>query len=167
MTAAPPPVTGPGQHAAVVLFGDQVIVGTQWVVSGRVRLRRHVITETVMIPVVVRREELVVETMDVAAAPDDPDVWRGTAVPGPAPPLPRVGGRGPPRAGGPPAARAGGPPVHVVLRREIPDIGVHVEPYELATARFGWQTEHVPVTVPTRREDVAVETAQIPPTAPS
>jgi uncharacterized protein (TIGR02271 family) len=143
--AAPSPVQGPGQQADVVLSGERVLVGTEWVESGRVRLRRRVITETQTIEVVVRREELIVETMDVAATTPDGSVWHGTSFDGPAVSEPIVE-----------------PPLVLVLSREVPQVTTHVEPYELVRVHRQWQGEYAPVSAPAAREQVVVETADLP-----
>lgn len=51
---------------SVVLSGKRLRAGAGWVESGRLRLRRRVITETRTVEVVVRPEELNIETRDLA-----------------------------------------------------------------------------------------------------
>ena len=132
----------------VTLSREQLRVDTEWVVAGHVRLRRRVVSETRMIEVTVRREELVVET-DAAVTPE------GVIA-------------GPDLDGEPTAAPVlGQAPMVFVLREEIPEVATRTRAYEQVTAHVGIaQTTQQPAdTVRTEVADLVID--PIDPTAMS
>lgn len=95
----------------VTLSGERLRVATQWVESGRVRVRRQVTSETRTVEVTVRREELLVETQ--AAAVTD-------AAPG-----------GAPSDGEPaPGPHPGHEPLVFVLSEEVPEVTMRTRAYQ-------------------------------------
>ena len=104
----------------VVLSGEQLRTETEWVESGRIRLRRRIVAHTRTIEVVVRREELIIETQDVAPGAEGTmgETYRGIAMDGPAVPGPTGDAT---------------PPLVLVLREEVPDIVLRPQVYERVT----------------------------------
>ncbi len=99
----------------VVLSGEQLRAGTEWVESGRLRLRRRTVTEARTVEVVVRREELIIETRDTAPGAVG-ESYRGVALDGP--------------------LAFGSPPTSMVmqLREEVPEVVLRPRVYERVTA---------------------------------
>lgn len=93
---------------------ERVRVGAEWVAAGRVRISRRVVSETRMVQVTLRREELVIET-DAAVATNGAMV--GTVLDGPAVAAPADLVE----------------PLVVVLREEWPEIITRMCPYERVT----------------------------------
>jgi uncharacterized protein (TIGR02271 family) len=94
--------------ASSVLSEQRLLVATEWVPRERLNVRRRVVTETRQIEVTVRREELLI---DHAPIGDEPAT-----------------------AGAASSASAGSPaPLVVVLREEVPVVGLQVRPYERVT----------------------------------
>ena len=121
--------------AELTLREEQVRVGTEWVAAGRVRVRRRVISETRMVQVTVRREELVIET-DAAVAADGAMVGMvldGAAVAPPAGPV---------------------DPLVIVLREERPEVSTRLYPYERVTV-------HVDLTATEQRVDSQVRSERV------
>ena len=111
---APPTRDG----ASVVLSAEQLRTTTEWVQSGQVRLRRRIVSETRTIEVVVRREELTIETVDVTPGAVG-ESYRGSALDGLAATRPPVDH---------------GPPLVFLLREEVPEIVLRPQVYERVTA---------------------------------
>jgi uncharacterized protein (TIGR02271 family) len=124
----------------VTLSREQLRAGAEWVVAGHVGLSRRIVTETRMVEVTVRREELSVET-DAAVSPDG--VITGARLdgePSDAPVLDQA-------------------PMVFVLREEIPEVVTRTRAYEQVTVHVDIvQTEHeVTGTVRTEAADFVVE----------
>lgn len=99
--------------AEVVRHEERLTIGTEWVRSGRVRVRRRVVTERRTVEVEVRREVLELEGDDV----DFRDGHLvGTDLRGPVVTAPTDSG-----------------PVVVVLREEVPEVVLRVAAYERVT----------------------------------
>jgi hypothetical protein len=114
------------------------VVGTEWIVSGRVRLRRRIVTERRTIDVVVRREvvEFDGEQVDFHDGHLIGTAWDGPSVEQPADPTPFT----------------------AVLREEVPIVSLAIRPYErvtvtttrvqdTATVHDTVQAEHVEITM--------------------
>lgn len=103
-------------EGSVTLSAEQLVTATEWIESGQVRLRRRVVSESRMVEVVVRREELIVEVRN-AAVGQVGESYVGTALDGPPvpPPLPR------------------GAPRVILLHEEVPEIVMRPRVYERVT----------------------------------
>ena len=138
----PPVVSGPrvddagADDTAMVVSEEQWRVGTEWVVSGRVRLRRRIVTEYRTVEVAVRREI-------VEVAGDTVDFRDGHLV--------GVGLDGPPVA-----APAPSTPFVAVLREEVPVVTVQVRPYERFTVTTTRVQDAATVHDTVRREQLDV-----------
>jgi stress response protein YsnF len=130
-----------GASDPVVLTAEQADVGIEWVVSGRARLRRRIVSETRSIEVVVRREELVIETVDTTTQ-EDGQVLVGTSSDGPS-----VQDVGPV------------PELVIVLNEEVPQVTMTTRPYERVSVQVELGSTQATVTTPVRREEAVVETA--------
>ncbi len=128
------PASGP----AVTLSAEQLAVGTEWVVSGRLRLRRRIVTERRTVEIEVRREviELQGETVDFHEG-----FLVGTALDGP-----------PVQPTGTPA------PFVAVLREEVPVITFGVRPYERVTVSMRRVQDTDTVHRTLRHEQVEIST---------
>ena len=135
----PPTAEARGDAAGVVTVSEeQWRVGTEWVVSGRVRIRRRIVTEYRTIEVAVRREivELDGDTVDfrdgrlVGVALDGPPV---------APPDPTA-------------------PFVAVLREEVPVVTLQVRPYERLTVTTSRRQSAEAVHDTVRHEQVDITT---------
>jgi uncharacterized protein (TIGR02271 family) len=124
---------------AVKLSQEQLHVDTEWVVAGHVRLRRRVISETRMIEVTVRREDLVVET-DAAVSPEG--VIAGSNLDGEPTAAPVLGQA----------------PMVFLLREEVPEVVTRTRAYERVTAHIGiaQTTHHLTDTVRTEVAEGAI-----------
>lgn len=109
---------------------ERLQVGTQRVVHGRLMLRKRIVTERLTVEVDVRREELVVEQENVAPG------QAGASV-GPSPHLRE--------------------PLVVVLREEVPDVRVRIQPYEQVRVHVSETATRHQVTEVLRKEVVDVE----------
>jgi stress response protein YsnF len=127
----------------VVLSAERAEVGIEWVVSGRARLRRRIVTETRSIEVVVRREELVIETENTRTQ-EDGQVLVGTSSDGPA-----VQDVGPV------------PELVIVLNEEVPQITMTTRPYEWVGVSVDLASTESTVTTPVRREEAVVQTTPV------
>lgn len=129
--------------------------GTARVPVERVRLVRRVVTETVNVPVTVRREELVVTREPVAAGPGGASVDEplGTSSGG----TEDVGGAtdGAEPSFLPPAAP--GPPLVILLRREVPVVSTAVELTERVTVHVDVVRSEQVVSTAVRRERAGIE----------
>ena len=126
------PVPGPTTAAddtAMTLSAERLITGTQWVPTGRLVIRRRIVTETRTVEVTLRREELVVE-----------EVGPPEVVPGEPAPADSVHGAH--------------EPLVIVLRQEVPDVTVHVEPYELVRVHVGYGSSERELQAQVRHEEV-------------
>jgi uncharacterized protein (TIGR02271 family) len=125
---------------AVTLSQEQVRVDTEWAVAGHVRLHRRVVSETRLIEVTVRREELVVET--------DAAVSAAGVIAGPRPDGESVA-----------APVLGQAPVVFVLREEVPEVATRTRAYERVTAHVGiaQTTQHLTDTVRTEVAELGID----------
>ena len=135
----PPHASAEANEATVVAFGERPVLGSEWVVSGRLRLRREIQTSTRSVEVTVRREVLTID-YDNAFEPD---------VNGQLAPL-EV-------AGEPPADRD---PVSIVLHEEIPQLTTQSVPYEIVTAHVMRAVTQQTVGTQLTREQIVVETTR-------
>ncbi len=92
--------------SSVIRSEQRLRVGNEWVTVERVRVRRRILTEYVLVPVTIRREELVIEQEPIA----DP-VPADDSRPGP----------------------AGRPPLVITLHEEVPVVSLDTWPYERVT----------------------------------
>jgi stress response protein YsnF len=126
----------PAQQIVTTLSREQVTVGTEWVISGHVRLRRRVVTDTLTVPITVRREELIIEVINAAYTTEGHLVGTdqtGTAAPEP----PGVEN-----------------PVVLVLHQEVPRVTVRIEPYERVTVDIATTADAVEVASEVRHEQL-------------
>ena len=57
----------PGESAPLVLSAQELVqLASDWVAVERLRVQRRIVSETVMVPAVVRREELVIDRLPTA-----------------------------------------------------------------------------------------------------
>jgi uncharacterized protein (TIGR02271 family) len=56
------------QPASLVLSSEQLQVDRRWVAAERVHIRRRIVSETVSVPVTVRREELLIDRVPLPGA---------------------------------------------------------------------------------------------------
>ena len=123
---------------AVTVSEERLRVSTQWVQSGRVRLRRQVVSETRTIEVTVRREELVVEAFDTGAADTGADASGGDA------------------SGGDPSGTH--EPMVFVLHEEVPQIAMAgTRAYERVTVHVDVAVSEQSVGGQVRREQADVD----------
>jgi stress response protein YsnF len=114
----------------VVLHEEQLRVGVERRPYRRLRVAKRVVVEQQTVTVQVRREELVVEELEVGPQPE---------------------GRGP--------APEAEQPLVLVLSREVPDrVLLRTEPVELVRVHVEAHTEHRPVSAELRLEKADVET---------
>lgn len=142
-----PQVPEPDDPAAktveVTLAQERLAVGAEWSVSGRVRLHRRVTTEARTVQVTVRREELIVEQVDVPTADGSVvDTSRAGSSAGVASAV---------------APSADPAPIVIVLHEEVPEVVVRTRAYEQVTARTERITENIAVADTVRREQLAVD----------
>ena len=72
-------VNGPMADAAMTVSEEELVLGTRWHPSARVRLVKHIVTETQMIEVEVSREELRIEREPAEGADGpaaEPEPWQ-------------------------------------------------------------------------------------------
>jgi len=146
MPAAELPVTGATERSGdsvaagngidLTVSAERLQITTEWMRAGRVRLRRQIETDTRTVEVTLRREVLVVEHLP---ATDTPVAATTEAV--------------------------DREPVVIVLRQEVPEIGIRVQAYERVTARVERVTEDQLITDNVRHEGIAFDDARKPPTA--
>ena len=130
MSAPADPPDGP---RVVVRSQERLLTSAEWVAVERVRIRRRLVTEELLVPVTVRREELVIE-QEPAAEPLQ-------ALPG----------------GGAPARRA---PLVITLHEEVPVVTLASRPYEQVTLTIEVVAGEQDVTVELAGERIEVETTQ-------
>ncbi len=123
-----PDGTRPG---AVVRSQERLLVSREWVAVERVRIRRRLVTEELLVPVTIRREELVIE-QEPAAEPL-------RALPG----------------GAWPPSRA---PLVITLHEEVPVVTLASRPYEQVTLTVEVVGREQDVTVELAGERVVIET---------
>lgn len=126
VTEAPP-------DDAMTRSEEQLHVGKRREVSGRVRLRKYVVTENVQITVPVRREKAVLES--IPAGEDDGDVDRGDIIEG--------------------AALSGEQP-EIILSEEVPVVETVVQPVERVRLGTEEYVEEETVTAEVRKEQIEV-----------
>ena len=129
----PPHASAEANEATVVAYGERPVLGSEWVVSGRLRLRREIQTSTRSIEVTVRREVLTID-YDVNGQLAPLEV-----------------------AGEPPADRD---PVRIVLHEEIPQLTTQSVPYEIVTAHVMRAVTQQTVGTQLTREQIVVETTR-------
>ena len=124
---------------ATTLSQEVLHVGTEWAEAGQIRLRRRIVTETRTVEVSVRREELVVDVLDVD---ERRGALVGTARDG------RVSDEPDPRR-----------PLVIVLQEEVPEVSVRLRPYErvTVTTTIGHRTGRV--TDDLRHEEAQLDTS--------
>lgn len=132
-------IAGAGEEAATTLSHEVLQVGTEWAEAGQIRLRRRIVTETRTVEVSVRREELVVDVLDVD---ERHGALLGTARDG------RVSDEPDPQR-----------PLVIVLQEEVPEVSVRLRPYErvTVTTTIGHRTGRV--TGGLRHEEVQLDTS--------
>jgi uncharacterized protein (TIGR02271 family) len=140
VTSDPPAAVGTTELTA---RAETLTVGTEWVVAGRVRVRRRVVTERRTIEVDVRREVLEIDG-------DDLDFHDGRLVGVAADPA--IADAPPPQ-----------PPIVVVLREERPRVVHEVHAYERVSVTTERVTDVETVHDALRREVVDVETSSAEP----
>lgn len=147
----PQPATDAESASAVTVSEERLRVSTQWVQSGRVRLRRQVVTETRSVEVTLRREELVAEVVDAAGAAETDAAETGAAETGAA----EIGAHG---AGGAGDLTATHEPMVFVLHEEFPQITIGgIRAYERVTAHVDVAVSEHSVGGRLRREQADVE----------
>ncbi len=119
---------------------EQVQVDTEWTVTGRLRLRRKIETRTETIQVSLRREILVLEAETVVG---DGEVFVGVGTGGPAVSEPRQLPE----------------PVVMVLREEVAQVSVGIQPYQRVTAEVRRDSRQHAVNATVGHEAVGVEQA--------
>lgn len=134
---ADPAALSSGVEQQLTLSQEIVTVGTEWTESGRIRLRRRIITETRTFEVTVRREELVIDTHNVRS---HDGVMCGTGYDGP-------------RKATPTAQ----PPIRIVLQEEVPEVALRLTPYELVTVTTSLQGREVQINEPSQHEELDIE----------
>lgn len=129
----PPVAAASGRHvnddASMTLSAERIRTSTQWVQTGRVVLRRRIVTETRTVEVTLRREELVVDELSPSSAAPATD-------PGFEP------------------DHAQHEPLVIVLRQEVPEVAVRVVPYERVTASIEYVATDEAVQASVRHEEV-------------
>jgi uncharacterized protein (TIGR02271 family) len=133
-----PGIAGDGGDVSTTLSQEVLHVGTEWAEAGQIRLRRRIVTETRTVEVSVRREELVVDVLDVD---ERHGALVGTAKDG------RVSDEPDPRQ-----------PLVIVLQEEVPEVTVHLRPYERVTVSTTIGNRTGRVTGGLRREEVELDT---------
>lgn len=103
-----------GQPTEMTLSKEVLHLGTEWTVSGGIRMRRRIVTETRTVQVTLRREELEFEVEHIEHEQDGTLLGSNYAGPVTGPPQPKA-------------------PLVIVLQQEEPDIGVRLVPYEKIT----------------------------------
>ncbi len=127
----------------MVVSRERLSVGTDWAETGRLGLRRRVVSETRTIQVTVHREELVVDGDDVAV---HDGATTGTATDGPVT-----------------SGDASAPePLVIVLREEVPRIQMELRAYERVTVHVNRVVSSVAVSGDVRHEEIAVDTTPVP-----
>lgn len=130
---APDDQDRPGTAIQVVLAAEHGQVRTRRVPVERIRVAKRIVTETRLLPVEVRREELVVERL----------------------PVPDSGDATPPA----PAADTG---LVLVLHEQVPEVTVRTVPTELVRVVRDTVTDTVQVTARLHREQAEVVTDPTP-----
>ena len=105
----------PPRAAHIVLAAERLQTATEWAESGRIRLRRRIVSETRMIEVLVQREELLIETRDASPGVVG-ESYRGTSLDG--------------DVVAAPLAASDGAPLIVSLREQVPEIVMRARVYE-------------------------------------
>jgi stress response protein YsnF len=124
------------QDDTMLINAERMTTGTSWIVSGTLRLRREIRTETRMLEVLVRREILTVDYNEAVGTVGTGHADQAV------------------EATEPPAER---PPVVLVLHEEQPEVIMRSEPYEIVTARFSRARTERTIRDYLRHEDVIFE----------
>ena len=130
----------------VTVSEERLLVSTQWVETGRVRVRRRVTSETRSVQVTVRREELLIET-DAEPGADDTNA-ANTGVANTNADNTVVG-----------EPHLNHEPLVIVLREDVPEVTVTTRPYERVIVHVDLAATEETVGGQVRREhaDVTVE----------
>ena len=127
--------TASEQTPDLVLSREQLIPGeSAWVTTERVRVRRRIVTETVSVPVTIRREELIIERAPLPGKASSP-------------------GQHEPHAA-----------LELVLRHEVPVVTVQTQPYELVRVRVTVVAGQETVQATLNREEIDLRTEDSTPT---
>lgn len=139
---------GSDDNASMVLRAEQVDVHTERVATGRVTLRKRVITEEVTVPVTLRREHLDVIEEDIADGGAAPAAAETAGAPGEssATPVARRDVR-----------RLDDGDLEITLYAERPVVSVEVVPVERVRVSRGVVTDTEQVTVDVAHEEAYVE----------
>lgn len=132
-------IAGHSDDAATTLSHEVLHVDTEWAEAGQIRLRRRIVTETRTVEVSVRREELVVDVLDVD---ERRGALIGTARDG------RVSDEPDPQR-----------PLVIVLQEEVPEVSVRLRPYERVTVTTSIGQRTGRVTGGLRHEEVQLDTS--------
>lgn len=126
-----------GQDDSILINAERITTQGSWIISGTLRLRREIRTETRMLEILVRREILTVDYQEApgAGSAGQPD----QAVEALEPPNER-------------------PPVSFVLHEEQPEVILRAQPYEIVTARFSRARTGHTINESLRHEEVVIET---------
>ncbi|MGY2083544.1 PRC and DUF2382 domain-containing protein [Blastococcus sp. SYSU DS0539] len=139
--APPPPAAGTapagGTDGAMTRSEEQLRVGTERVVTRRVRLVKYVVTEDVQITVPIRREEIRLEELPLDATGADADSGESLVPDGP--------------------SAGSGLPGEIVLHTERPVISVEVVPTERVRLRTEVVEGQETVTEQIQREQVVID----------
>ena len=132
-----------GQSAEMTLSKEVLRLGTEWTVSGSIRLRRRIVTETRTVQVTLRREELeiVVDHIDH----DRNGTLAGTCKDGPVTDSPFQK-----------------PPLVIVLQQEEPEMVVRLTPYERVTVTTALAAGTGRVNADLRHEELQLDTTTPP-----
>ena len=139
----------PDSDGAMTRAEERLVVDTETVPSGRVRLVKYVVTEEVQITVPIRREEIRLEEIPL----DGPDPGPGESLA----PAERVDA----------SAEDGGLPDEIVLHTERPVVGVEVVPTERVRLRTELVEGQETVTRSVQRERIAVDESPMPRVSPT
>jgi stress response protein YsnF len=139
----------PESDGAMTRTEERLLVDTETMPSGRVRLVKYVVTEEVQITVPIRREEIRLEEIPL----DGPDPGPGESLA----PAERVDS----------PADGAGLPDEIVLHTERPVVGVEVVPTERVRLRTELVEGQETVTRSVQRERIAVDESPMPGVSPT
>jgi uncharacterized protein (TIGR02271 family) len=127
--------SAPAAEGAMTRSEEQLNVGKRREITGRVRLRKYVVTENVTMTVPVRREKAVLESVPVGESDADVDIDSESVAGAP------VSGEQP----------------EIVLREEVPVVETVVRPVERVRLGTEEYTDEETVTGEVRKERIALE----------
>lgn len=126
--------SGPMTDTAMTVSEEELVLGTTWRASGRVRLVKHIVTETQTFEVDVSREELRVEreVADGTGAPPvgEPEPWQPLEI--------------------------------ILMREEVVEVQKRVVPADRVTVYKDIVTEQRRIQTELRHEEVVVEEESAP-----